>query len=263
MRKNKSLITDYCDKITEINAKEKLFLLNYNSPVDPDKSTIWRLELNVDEIRQKEKEKYDKKLKEILKKDDNFLYDNKYELITSNQYYPLFIKQMDDEELNNYTEALNSKMRKIDLTTSKILLKNNDFIEFQKEKKKENRKINYLTELKLVGKNYKPNKEFNSEKFLELNKERKYKFGINKTKFKTSEEKFNNYREDFQRNLFKLEKSIEDKLVPLKYLNQPTNYNTYSKLNKKNKSPVNKSANLNMNSNDGKLPLIRNRTLNK
>ena len=263
MRKNKSLITDYCDKITEINAKEKLFLLNYNSPVDPDKSTIWRLELNVDEIRQKEKEKYDKKLKEILKKDDNFLYDNKYELITSNQYYPLFIKQMDDEELNNYTEALNSKMRKIDLTTSKILLKNNDFIEFQKEKKKENRKINYLTELKLVGKNYKPNKEFNSEKFLELNKERKYKFGINKTKFKTSEEKFNNYREDFQRNLFKLEKSIEDKLVPLKYLNQPTNYNTYSKLNKKNKSPVNKSANLNMNSNDRKLPLIRNRTLNK
>ena len=64
------------------------------------------------------------KLKEIFKKDDNFLYNNKYELITSNQYYPLFIRQMDEDALNNYSEALNNKMRKIQLTTSKILLKN-------------------------------------------------------------------------------------------------------------------------------------------
>ena len=264
MRKNKSLITDYCNKITEINAKEKLFLLNHNSPVDQDKSTVWRLELNVDEIRQKEKEKYDQKFRELLKKNDNFLYDSKYELITSNQYYPLFIRQMDEEELNNYTEALSSKMRKIDLTTNKILLKNNDFIEFQKEKKKENRKINYLIELRLLGKMDKSKKEFNSEKFLRLNEERLYKYGINRTKFKTSEDKFNNYKEDFQRNLLKLEKTIEDKLIPLKYLNPPTNSNIHNKLNKKNKSPaVNHSATLNLNINDGKLPLIRNKTLNK
>jgi hypothetical protein len=261
MRKNKSLITDYCNKITEINAKEKLFLLNQNAPVQEDKSTVWRLDLNVEEIKEKEKEKYDIKLKELLKKDDNFLYDNKYELITSNQYYPLFIRQMDEEELNNYTEALNSKMRKIDLTTSKILLKNNDYIEFEKERKKEARKINYITELKLLGKNTSSKKEFKSEKFDLLNKERLYRYGINKTKFKNSEDKFNNYKEDFQRNLINLEKSIEDKLIPLKYLNAPTNYNTYSKLVKKNKSPINKNISLNLN--DGKLPLIRNKTLNK
>ena len=252
MRKNKSLISDYCNKITEINAKEKLFLLNLNSPVEEDRSTIWKLIINVDEIREKVKNKYDEKLKELLKKDDNFLYDNKYELITSNQYYPLFIRQMDEQELNNYSEALNSKMRKIDLTTSKILLKNNDFIEFEKEKKKESRKINYITELKLMGKSIFPKKEFKSEKFDLLNKERQYRYGINKTKFKTSEEKFNTFKEDFQRNLLNLEKSIEDKLIPLKYLNPPTNYN-----NRKFKSPINKS------SIDGKLPLIRNKTLNK
>ena len=263
MRKNKSLISDYCNKITEINAKEKLFLLNLNSPVNEDKSTIWKLEINVDEIKEKENKKYEEKYKELIKKDDNYLYDNKYELITSNQYYPLFIRQMDEEELNNYTEALNSKMRKIDLTTSKILLKNNDFIEFEKERKKESRKINYLTELKLMGKSIFPKKEFKSEKFDLLNKERLYKYGINKTKFKTSEEKFNTYKEDFQRNLLNLEKSIEDKLIPLKCLNLPTNYNNYSKLNKKNRSPINKSTSLTMNSNDGKLPLIRNKTMNK
>lgn len=266
MRKNKSLITDYCNKIIEINAKEKLFLLNLNSPVSEDKSTVWKLELNVEEIKEKEKQKYETKLKELIKKDDNFLYDNKYELITSNQYYPLFIRQMDEQELNNYTEALNSKMRKIDLTTSKILLKNNDFIEFEKERKKEARKISYLAELKFLGKNINTKKEFKSEKFDLLNKERQYKYGINKTKFKTSEEKFNNYKEDFQRNLLNLEKSIEDKLIPLKYLNPQSNFSTYSRathLNKKNKSPINKSASLNLNSKDGKLPMIRNKTLNK
>ena len=147
-------------------------------------------------------------------------------------------------------------MRKIDLTTSKILLKNNDFIEFEKERKKESRRINYLTELKLMGKSIFPKKEFKSEKFDLLNKERLYKYGINKTKFKTNEEKFNTYKEDFQRNLLNLEKSIEDKLIPLKYLNLPTNYNNYSKLNKKNRSPINKSTSLNINSKDGKLPLI-------
>ena len=266
MRKNKSLITDYCNKIIEINAKEKLFLLNLNSPVSEDKSTVWKLDLNVEEIKEKEKQKYETKLKELIKKDDNFLYDNKYELITSNQYYPLFIRQMDEQELNNYTEALNSKMRKIDLTTSKILLKNNDFIEFEKERKKEARKISYLAELKFLGKNINNKKEFKSEKFDLMNKERLYKYGINKTKFKTSEEKFNNYKEDFQRNLLNLEKSIEDKLIPLKYLNPQNNFSTYSRalhLNKKIKSPINKSASLNLNSNDGKLPMIRNKTLNK
>ena len=261
MRKNKSLISDYCNKIIEINAKEKLFLLNLNSPVSEDKSTIWKLDLNVEEMKKKENEKYDQKLKELMKKDDNFLYDNKYELITSNKYYPLFIKQMDEEELNSYTEALNSKMRKIDLTTSKILLKNNDFIEFEKERKKEARKINYVTELKILGKNNNSKNNFKSEKFDLLNKERLYRYGINKTKFKTNEEKFNNYKEDFQRNLLNLEKSIEDKLIPLKYLNQSTNYNTSTKLVKKNKSPTYKNLSLNLN--DGKLPLIRNKSLNK
>ena len=265
MRKNKSLITDYCNKIIEINAKEKLFLLNFNSPVSEGKSTVWKLDLNVNEIKEKENQKYETKLKELIKKDDNFLYDNKYELITSNQYYPLFIRQMDEEELNNYTEALNSKMRKIDLTTSKILLKNNDFIEFEKERKKEARKISYLAELKFLGKNINSNKEFKSEKFDALNKERLYKYGINRTKFKTSEEKFNNYKEDFQRNLMNLEKSIEDKLVPLKYLNQK-NVSTYSRttnLSQMKKGLINKSTSLNSNSNDGKLPMIRNKTLNK
>ena len=142
MRKNKSLISDYYNKNTEINAKEKLFLLTLNSPISENRSTLWKYEPNLNEIKGKERLKYDLKIKELFKKDDNFLYNNKYELIISNQYYPLFIRQMDETALNNYSDALNNKMRKIQLTTSKILLKNNDFIEFKKERKNDVRKIN-------------------------------------------------------------------------------------------------------------------------
>ena len=266
MRKNKSLISDYCNKITEINAKEKLYLLTLNSPIPENRSTLWKFEPNINEIKEKEKQKYDMKLKEIFKKDDNFLYNNKYELITSNQYYPLFIRQMDEDALNNYSEALNNKMRKIQLTTSKILLKNNDFIEFEKERRNGARKINYETELEFVGKSLFSKKEFKSEKFDLLNKERQYRYGINKTVFKTNEEKFNNYKEDFQRNLLNLEKSIEDKLT-LRYFSPGNNFNGYNstnkfnKLKKNSKAPVNKSTNINFNiSNDTKLPLIKNKS---
>ena len=266
MRKNKSLISDYCNKITEINAKEKLYLLTLNSPIPENRSTLWKFEPNINEIKEKEKQKYDMKLKEIFKKDDNFLYNNKYELITSNQYYPLFIRQMDEDALNNYSEALNNKMRKIQLTTSKILLKNNDFIEFEKERRNGARKINYETELEFVGKSLFSKKEFKSEKFDLLNKERQYRYGINKTVFKTNEEKFNNYKEDFQRNLLNLEKSIEDKLT-LRYFSPGNNFNGYNSTNKFNKTkknskaPINKSTNINFNtSNDTKLPLIKNKS---
>ena len=142
LRKNKSSIHDYCNKISEINAQEKLYLLNKNSPLPDGKSSVWKFEPNLEEIKEHTKEIYDTKLKELFKKDDDFLYNNKYELITSNNYYPLFIKQMDEDELENYTHALNSKIRKMQLTTSKIILKNNELMKLEKEKKKETRKIN-------------------------------------------------------------------------------------------------------------------------
>ena len=65
--------------------KEKLFLLTLNSPISENRSTLWKYDPNLNEIKEKERLKYDIKIKELFKKDDNFLYNNKYELITSNQ----------------------------------------------------------------------------------------------------------------------------------------------------------------------------------
>ena len=242
LRKNKTSITDYCNKLSEINAQEKLYLLNKNSTVPDGKSTIWKFEPNLEIIKENTKKKYDARLKELFKKDDDFLYNNKYELITSNNYSPLFIKQMDEDELENYTQALNSKIRKMQLTTSKIIWKNNELLQFEKEKKNEARKITYENELKIIkGDSLNP---FKSEKLDLKLKDRGYKYGIRKTSFKNNEERFNNYKENFQRDIEDLVLDLNHKLIPVKYLiGKSSNQN-------KTKSSVKTSLE------EGKLPLI-------
>jgi len=239
MRKNKSSITDYCNKIAEINAEEKLYLMNKNQKMPEDKSSIWKFEPDLNEIKEKTKKKYDDKLLELFKKDDDYLYNNKYELITSNNYYPLFIKQMDEDELENYSHALNSKIRKMQLTSSKIILKNNDLLKFEKEKQNNERKITYESAMKYINEN--SIKKYKSEKLDMLDKERAYKYGIRKTSFKTNEERFNNYKENFQRDINDLVIDLRDKLRPVKYL--------IGKPNKKN-------INVKSSYEEGKLPLI-------
>jgi len=150
--------------------------------------------------------------KEIL----SIIKSNLDNLITSNNYYPLFIRQMDEDELENYSNALNSKIRKMQLTTSKIILKNNDLLKFEKEKKNNERKITYETALKYINEN--ETKKFKSEKLDKLKKERAYQYGIRKTSFKTNEEKFNNYKEDFKRDIEDLFHDLNSKLRPVKYL---------------------------------------------
>ena len=242
MRKNKSIISDYCDKIAEINAQEKLFLMMKNNKIPEGKSSMWKFEPNLEEIKENTKKKYDNKLLDLFKKDDDFLYNNKYDLITSNNYYPLFIRQMDEDELENYSNALNSKIRKMQLTTSKIILKNNDLLKFENEKKNNERKINFETALKYINGN--ATKKYKSEKLEMLSKENAYKYGIRKTSFKTNEEKFNNYKEDIDRDIKDLVLDLNTKLRPVKLLIGKNNLN-----NKKNIS-VKSSLD------EGKLPLI-------
>ena len=243
LRKNKTSITDYCNKLAEINAEEKLYLLNKNSPLPEGKSSVWKFEPNLQEIKEITKKKYDDKLKELFKKDDDFLYNNKYELITSEHYYPLFIKQMDEDELENYTQALNSKIRKMQLTTSKIILKNTELNKFEKEKQNESRKITYETAMKyLNGNNV---KKYTSEKLEAKSKERAYKYGIRKTSFRNNEERFNNYKENFERDIEDLEADVNNKIMP-KFLIGKIN-------NEQNK----KFSSVKSSFEEGKLPLIK------
>ena len=89
-------------------------------------------------------------------------------------------------------------------------------------------------------------KKYTSEKLELKNKERAYKYGIRKTSFKNNEERFNNYKENFQRDIEDLVLDLNNKLIPVKYLIGKTNNNQ----NKKNNSVKTSFE-------EGKLPLIK------
>ena len=87
-------------------------------------------------------------------------------------------------------------------------------------------------------------KKYTSEKLEQKNKERAYKYGIRKTSFRNNEERFNNYKENFQRDIEDLVLDLNHKLIPVKYLIGK------SSNQKKKKSSVKTSLG------EGKLPLI-------
>ena len=150
---------------------------------------------------------------------------------------------MDEDELENYTQALNSKIRKMQLTTSKIILKNSELNKFEKEKQNEARKITYETAMKyLNGNNV---KKYTSEKLEQKSKERAYKYGIRKTSFRNNEERFNNYKENFERDIEDLEADVNNKIMP-KFLIGKIN-------NEQNK----KYSSVKSSIEEGKLPLIK------
>ena len=227
MRKNDTPISEYCDKISEINALEKLYSMNKKMDSNDNRSTFWKFFPDLDLIKKKEEENFEKKLNDLKNVNENCLNNKDYKLITNKFYTPAFLKEMDEESFKNFKEALNDKVRKTQLTTSKIKQINNDYKSFEKQKKKVLRKINYEAEMEFLGfKQF--HKTINPQALEKLEKERYFLYGLKKN-FKTNDEKFNNYKEDFQHNLNKLEKSIEKKIA-LKYFATPTrpNFNIYS-----------------------------------
>ena len=115
-------------------------------------------------------------------------------------------------------------------------------MKFEKEKKNEARQITYESALKFINGN--KFKKFTSEKLDSKSKERAYKYGIRKTSFRNNEERFENYKENFQRDIEDLEFDVNNKLVPVKYL--------ISKPNNQNKKNISVKSSLE----EGKLPLI-------
>ena len=89
-------------------------------------------------------------------------------------------------------------------------------------------------------------KKYKSEKLDMLDKERAYKYGIRKTSFKTNEERFNNYKENFQRDIEDLVLDLNNKLVPVKYL-----------IGKANNGQNKKNSSVKTSFEEGKLPLIK------
>ena len=151
MKANHKPLYDYINNLIKLNAKERLYLITKNASIPSDKSTPWKFEPNLDKIDHKER-----KLSNIDIKDKT---NYEYNPIDSKNYYPKFINYMDSEKIKEFSEAVNNKIRQVQLSLAKIELGNKNVKHYENENSKKmyhsynkNKRINILLNDKLKKK---------------------------------------------------------------------------------------------------------------
>ena len=147
MKKEHKLLNEYLLTLVDLNAKERLYLITKNVELPLDKSSNWKYNPNLEEILSNEKEYYNFNKNQKKRKKFNFTpIDSKY-------YYPKFIKEMNDQQLKDFSNTLNNKIRKMKLTMAKYQINSERIKDYEKEEKKKIRNISYKDEMKkLFGK---------------------------------------------------------------------------------------------------------------
>ena len=222
MKKEHRPLNDYLYKLINLNAKERLSLVLKNVELPLEKSSTWKFNPNLEEIMKKEKNYY---------KENNIKQNKKYEFnpIDNKHYYPKFIKEMNDEQIKEFSSTLNNKIRRVKLTMAKLQLDAMRYKNYEKEEKKKVRNISLKHEMKILFDKNMEKKEYNSPRLEQLNTERAYNFGIVKT-YKNIGERFEGFKSDFNKKLKDLEYSFETKLL--------RRYTILNKNNKKKQSPL-------------------------
>ena len=226
MKKENKPLNEYLKTLVNLNAKERLQIITKNADMPLDKSSNWKFIPNLDDIILNEKKYSDFNANLNQKKFEFTPIDSKY-------YYPKFIKEMNDQQLKDFSNTLNDKIKKVKLNMAKIQLNSERYKVYEKEEKNKTRKINIKDEMKrLFGKSMEK-KEITSPRLEKLKAERAYKFGIIKT-FKNIDERFDNYKNDFNMRLNDLENEFENKL-----LNKSKDSSNYSNSKNKNRNTMN------------------------
>ena len=226
MKKENKPLNEYLKILVNLNAKERLQIMTKNADMPLDKSSNWKFIPNLDDIILNEKKYSDFNANLNQKKFEFTPIDSKY-------YYPKFIKEMNDQQLKDFSNTLNDKIKKVKLNMAKIQLNSERYKVYEKEEKNKTRKINIKDEMKrLFGKSIEK-KEITSPRLEKLKAERAYKFGIIKT-YKNIDERFDNYKNDFNMRLNDLENEFENKL-----LNKSKDSSNYSNSKNKNRNTMN------------------------
>ena len=215
MKKENRPLNEYLYKLINLNAKERLYLITKNVDLPLEKSSSWKFNPNLEEIINIEKNYYiDNKIQNFKKYDFN--------PINSKHYYPRFIKEMNDQQLKEFSSALNNKIRRVKLTMAKLQIDTEKYKNYEKEEKKKDRNISLKNQMKILFGKSLEKKVFNSPKFEQMNTERAYNFGIIKA-YKNIGERFDNYKSDFNMKMRDLENSFESKLLKRYTLSQNKN----------------------------------------
>ena len=197
--KNSHLPLDiYVDNIIKLYAKERLYLLTKNVDLPYDKSSSWKYEPNIERIN------YGERKLSIVEIRNRKMFE--YNPIDSKNYYPKFINFMNHDQLKEFSEAVNDKIRKVQLNLTKIE-QNNAKIK-NSEKKEPKIIMNYS-----------------------YDKKKQYK--INNLKFPAISRKKNGIKEIFET----YKNDFDSKIKDLRYMfASSTLYQKYTSLNENKKS---------------------------
>ena len=115
MKKENKPLNEYLKILVNLNAKERLQIITKNADMPLDKSSNWKFIPNLDDIILNEKKYSDFNANLNQKKFEFTPIDSKY-------YYPKFIKEMNDQQLKDFSNTLNDKIKKVKLNMAKIQL---------------------------------------------------------------------------------------------------------------------------------------------
>ncbi len=139
-------INEYSSKITIYNAKEKLLSYCKNVHVGTEQSNNWNFKIDVDKVKKEEDDNFELILEEVKKKEIIIVETEKIMQKVSlydDNYKPLFISEMEEGDIKEFSKNISQKLRHIKLAISKSTLGQNKYPgvdEKQKEKEREKEK---------------------------------------------------------------------------------------------------------------------------
>ena len=219
LRKENPIITNYAKAVTAANAKERLYLITKNSEVPYDKSNIWNYYIDIENIENEEKRKFEIIYNRITLTDNNIEKDSKLmqiKPIYSQDYIPAFIDDLSEDNMKDFSSMLSQKLRHVKLAMNKIKLEKNAVENFKREDKRK-QTISLKLSIEMLNQDKKKEKIKKLKINLDKNSSRKEMFGINKRRIKSFGEQLDFYKEDFNKGLNELKFSIEKNIVQ-KYL---------------------------------------------
>ncbi|MCQ2816138.1 MAG: hypothetical protein MJ252_02620 [archaeon] len=210
-------IYGYLERITVLNAKEKLYRISVKARLDPEKSNKWKLKIDLDFIKEKEKEALGdiegevNKIVEGLKQSEEQF---KVMDLNDDSYKPFFINEMTEDNLKEFKDVLSQRLRKSKLSLGKLVANSTKVDEFKREETRK-KTINIAASIEALKEMDSPKKKGKKLKKLSPIKIKKLTSSYAQviTKFSNPKDQFNYNRTHVGDTAEEIIKIIDDRLT--------------------------------------------------
>lgn len=132
-------IIEIAKQITEYNAKEKLWFINKNINLPENMSNEWKLDININKIKEKEEEEFNKLLNKVKEIEKTIIATESTLLkksIYSDSYRPKYIEDMNDiDKIKELNKTIQSRLRSVKMAVIKANQNTSKMIELSKKQK--------------------------------------------------------------------------------------------------------------------------------